>query len=189
VDAADELVRLRAEIAAVRADVDALTTLTERVRVLADRVAELAAARTGRGEPACSWFGVGPDLAESMLVGLARWVYDVLGRYRLGTEALTDCWHRHPAAVEALLGLRAAWEAAGTRADGAIDWHVRALPGVLGVVRDELRGCSESNHAAGGEIERYRRAHPRVPPDEGTLRRYAAWWAVQRGEGPEPDAS
>lgn len=188
-DPTDELAGLRGEIAAIRADVDALTTISERVRVLANRVAELAAARTGSGEPARSWFEVGPDHAGSMLVDLARWVYDVLGRYRVGADALTDCWHRHPAAVEALLGLQAAWRVAGTRADGAVDWHVRALPGVLGVVRDELRGCSESNHAVGGEIERYRRAHPRVPPDEDTLRRYAEWWAEQRGEGTEPDAT
>lgn len=175
-DPAEELARLRAELAAVRADVDALTTLAERVRVLANRVAELAAARTEPGEPEPSWFEVGPDRAESMLVELARWVYDVLGRYRLGADALTDCWHRHPAAVEALLALRAVY----ARPGGAIDWHVRALPGVLGVLRDELRGCSESNHAPGGEIERYRRANPRVPPDEAMLRRYAARWAVER---------
>ena len=108
-------------------------------------------------------------------------MYEVLSHYRSASRQLTDCWRRHPAAVEGLLALRAAWYAAyrrpGAHPGAAVDWHIRLLPGVVDLLGEELRACSESNHAPGGEVERYRSAHPRVVPDDAQLRAYASSWA------------
>ncbi len=181
----EEIARLDRELAQVRADVAALDRITERVRVLADRVTELTAVRSASAG-STSWFDVGPDRAGVELTALSRWVSHVLMRYRVGSDALTDCWRRHPAAVEALLALHSAWNAAYRnptgRADAAVDWHIRLLPGTVGVLRDELRACSASSHEPGGEVERYRRSHPRTVPDEEELHGYATRWATNRDD-------
>src|SRR6266540_1061543 len=158
-------------------------------------VAELAALRSaGTGATApMSWFNLNAEQATADLVELTRWVYSVLLHYSVVSQQLTDCWRRHPSAVEGLLALRAAWYTAyrrpGARPETAVDWHIRLLPGVADLLREELRACSESNHAPGGEIERYRRSRPRVLPDEEHVRGYAVWWAATRGVGPDPEVS
>src|SRR6266511_3978788 len=161
---ADQVESLAQQLAAVRTEVASLARMADEVSRLADRVVELT-----------------------------RWVYSVLLHYSVVSQQLTDCWRRHPSAVEGLLALRAAWYAAyrrpGARPETAVDWHIRLLPGVADLLREELRACSESNHAPGGEIERYRRSRPRVLPDEEHVRGYAVWWAATRGVGPDPEVS
>ncbi len=192
---ADQVESLARQLAAVRTDVASLARMADEVSLLADRVAELAALRaagTGAAAPT-SWFELNAEQAIADLVELTRWVYSVLLHYSVVSQQLTDCWRRHPSAVEGLLALRAAWYAAyrrqGARPEAAVDWHIRLLPGMADLLREELRACSESNHAPGGEVERYRRARPRVLPDEEHVRGYAVWWAATRGVGPDPEVS
>jgi hypothetical protein len=192
---ASEMQSLAAQVVALRTQVGGLATMANQVAALADRVAELAAVGSeGSGAVGpTSWFDADPERAATDLVYLAGWVYEVLSQYRTVAQQLTDCWRRHPAAVEGLLALRAAWFAAyrrpGARPGAAVDWHIRLLPGVVDLLREELRACSESNHAPGGDVERYRRTHPRLVPDDDQLRGYASWWAADRGQAPEPDLS
>src|SRR6266542_1231242 len=192
---ADQVESLAQQLAAVRTEVASLARMADEVSRLADRVAELAALRSaGTGATApMSWFNLNAEQATADLVELTRWVYSVLLHYSVVSQQLTDCWRRHPSAVEGLLALRAAWYAAyrrpGARPETAVDWHIRLLPGVADLLREELRACSESNHAPGGEIERYRRSRPRVLPDEEHVRGYAVWWAATRGVGPDPEVS
>jgi hypothetical protein len=175
---------LAEQLAVLRAEVAGLSTMAKRVGTLADRVAELAVARSeGTGVTALtSWFDADAGRASSDLVELTHWVYGVLSHYRVASQEFTDCWFQHPAAVEGLLALRAAWYVAyrspGGRPESASDWHIRLLPGLAGLLREELRACSETNHAPNGEIERYRLARLRVLPDDQRLRTHAVWWAT-----------
>jgi hypothetical protein len=139
-----------------------------------------------------SWFEVDGDRAEALLRDLAAWVDGVLTRYRTARDTLPACWHRHPAAVEALLALRRAWAAAyeddAAPGTAAAEWHHRHLPGIIDVLRrEQLGGCAESSHGPGGEIERYERGHQRPGPEPERAARYARWWADGHGEGDEPD--
>src|SRR6266508_3696118 len=128
------------------------------------------------------------DQVESLAQQLAAVRTEVASLARMADEV-----SRLADRVAELAALRAAWYAAyrrpGARPETAVDWHIRLLPGVADLLRDELRACSESNHAPGGEIERYRRSRPRVLPDEEHVRGYAVWWAATRGVGPDPEVS
>jgi hypothetical protein len=173
-----------------------LAALGTQIGALADRVAGLAVSRPGGSagragaEVQVSWFEADGEQAAALLLDVAQWVYDVLWHYRSVTQQLSDCWRRHPSVVEALLALRSAWFAAyhdpEARPTAAVDWHIRHLPGTVDLLREELRGCSELNHGPGGDVERFRRTHPRVAPDDSRLVEYADWWAAARGEGTEP---
>jgi hypothetical protein len=187
---------LSRQVEAVRAEVAGLATLASRVRTLADRVAELAAVRSGDGTAVApvSWFDLDADRAASALVELTRWIRTVLSHYTVASRELTDCWHRHPAAVDGLLALRSSWQSAyhgpGARPESAVDWHIRQLPGLADLLREELRACSDGNHLPGGEVERARRTRLRVLPDDERIRAYAARWAADRAldGGAAPDA-
>jgi hypothetical protein len=188
---AEQLVELVRQVAG-------LAAVGTQVGILADRVAELAAGQGGGGDGEAagqvSWYDVDGEQAAAMLVDLARWVYDVLSHYRTAMQQFSDCWRRHPSVVEGLLALRSAWCAAyrdpEARPTAAVDWHIRQLPGVVELLRDELRGCSELNHGPDGDVERWRRSHPRVPPNDDRLVEYADWWVAHNDpdqeQGPEP---
>src|SRR6266498_3119238 len=138
---ADQVESLAQQLAAVRTEVASLARMADEVSRLADRVAELAALRSaGTGATApMSWFNLNAEQATADLVELTRWVYSVLLHYSVVSQQLTDCWRRHPSAVEGLLALRAAWYAAyrrpGARPETAVDWHIRLLPGVADLLR------------------------------------------------------
>jgi hypothetical protein len=192
---ASQVESLAGQVAALRADMAGLATMADRVSALADRVTELAATRYEGADATVltSWFDLDAERASLDLVELTHWVYEVLSHYRVASQELTDCWFHHPSAVEGLLALRAAWHAAyrgpGARAESVVDWHIRLLPGLVGLLREELGACSESNHAPGGEIERYRRARLRVLPEDERLRTHAARWAADHSVGSKPDMS
>jgi hypothetical protein len=50
-----------------------------------------------------------------------------------------------------------------------VDWHIRHVPGVVTLLREELRGCSEHAHAPECDLERWQRSHPRIVPDGDML--------------------
>ncbi len=106
---ADQVESLAQQLAAVRTEVASLARMADEVSRLADRVAELAALRSdGTGATApMSWFDLNAEQATADLVELTRWVYSVLLHYSVVSQQLTDCWRRHPSAVEGLLALRA----------------------------------------------------------------------------------
>lgn len=185
---------------ALTQQVAGLTAVGTQVAALADRVAELAArggsnGTAGAAPPAAggaylSWFEADIDQAVPMLSDLAQWVYDVLSHYRQATQELSDCWRRHPGVVDALNALRISWLGAYRDPDAKstwpVDWHIRHLPGIVTLLREELRGCSEHSHAPEGDVERWQRSHPRTAPDGEMLDEYALWWAQNRGDGVEP---
>lgn len=196
VAAKDQTAAVVGQMGELARQVAGLAAVGTQVSALADRVAELAAGRVGAGgdgeEEATgqvSWFDAEGEQAAAMLVDVAQWVYGVLTHYRTVMQHLSDCWRRHPSAVEGLLALRAAWCAAyrdpEAKPTAAVDWHIRQLPGVVELLRDELRGCSELNHGPDGDVERWRRSHPRVPPNDDQLVEYADWWVTRNS--PEQD--
>ena len=173
---------LTAQIAQLRSEVAGLAALGAQVATLADRVTALVTGlRHGSGatsEGQLSWFDADAERAASLLVDLGLWVHGVASQYRSVQQQLSNCWYRHPAAVESLNALRAAWFAAyrdpSARPSAAVDWHIRQLPGVADLLRDELRGCDELNHQPGGGYERDQRTDLAPEPDSARLAESAA---------------
>jgi hypothetical protein len=177
---------LTAQLSVLAAQVAGLTTVGTQIAMLADRVTELAAGPAA-GKPEngwpVSWFDLGGDTerAGAVLVDLAHWAYRVLFSYRAVQRQFSDCWHRHPAVVDALLALRASWQAAYAAGSGpaaAMDWQVRQLPAGGHLIGEELRGCSALDHLSNGNADQQGRGHVRVETDEDLLRAYAVRWAL-----------
>lgn len=80
--------------------------------------------------PYC-WKHVSASEARGLWIRLREWVDWVNGRYFSSSwESIRPCWFRHPAAVEELTALWAAWEAAYRAtddgdgfSDAALWWH------------------------------------------------------------------
>jgi hypothetical protein len=71
----------------------------------------------------------------------------------------------------------------GGQVRAGVDRYIRQLPGVVELLRDELRGWPELNHGPDGDVERWRRSYPRVWPNDDQLVEYADWWVA--GNNPE----
>jgi hypothetical protein len=88
--------------------------------------------------PPAPWWCVGQDQGAAMLAELREWVETFLRRHYPGYLArLAPCWASHPDAVWELSTLRAEWQRVYSDPDnrdlaGALAWHDRWLPGVLG---------------------------------------------------------
>jgi hypothetical protein len=185
---------LAQQIAALRSEVAGLAALGHQVGVLADRVTELAAGESGSEAPrVLSWFDADAEQAPELLADVAQWAYAVFTRYTQGRSVLSNCWQRHPAAVEALNALHTAWLAIYRASDGrpaaAVDWHVRMLPGTLDLLRAEVDRCDELQHAPGGTAVTFDADNPRPVRDPEQIADYADWWATTRGDDsaePEP---
>ena len=84
-----------------------------------------------------------------MLAELSEWVETFLRRHYPGYAArLPRCWASHPEAVWELSTLRAEWERIYSDEDnrdlqGALAWHDRWFPGVLGRLAASIK-CDES---------------------------------------------
>lgn len=144
---------------------------------LVDRVADLADTTTttnheqGAGNPAgapTSWLTLDdPDTAQTIMTQLVDWLGKVYIHYPGAADSLGECWPRHPAVIEELLALQAAWHAAYTSPDAtaqrAIDWHDRHLPGTQRRLRATLADCSEAAHQPGGRADQ---SAPVVPAVE-----------------------
>ena len=121
---------------------DVMDALRQRVEVLEstgpvpvavggdDEVQDVAPAEPATYVPYC-WRHVSAAEARRLWVRLREWVDWVNARYFASSwESIRPCWFRHPAAVEELTALWAAWEAAYRASDegegfsdAALWWH------------------------------------------------------------------
>lgn len=82
---------------------------------------------------------------------LVTWIDEVLkGRHPQEYRTLSDCWFRHPDVVDELSALRVSWLAIYRARQpalptAALEWHDRALPGVMTRVRRTLGSCKQSH--------------------------------------------
>lgn len=91
---------------------------------------DLAPAEPATYVPYC-WKHVSASEARGLWIRLREWVDWVNGRYFASSwKSIRPCWFRHPAAVEELTALWAAWEAAYRApddgdgfSDAALWWH------------------------------------------------------------------
>lgn len=186
---------LAQQLTVLTGQVGSLATLNRQVRMLAERMADLPQTGERTDEepaedtgPTPSWFDATPEQAQQMLLDLAQWLHDIGTRYPHLRANLTDCWHRHPWAVDALNALHLTWQRAYRSPHAspqlAADWHIRHLPSTVDLLGHELRGCPEGAHLTGSR-HRPGAGHPRTPDPEA-LTAYATWWAETHGAGEEP---
>lgn len=181
---AGEVERLTRQLAEVKTDAaQAGQTAEAAHRALidiVDRVADLANQHTGQvaeqtDQPTgpTSWLTItDPDQRQTVMADLVDWMQRVYIHYPDSPASLGECWQLHPAAVEELLALKAAWHAAyaaGTPAYRAIDWHDRHLPGTQHRLHTMLADCSQAAHQPGGRAH-----HPDLTVPTATLDAAAA---------------
>jgi capsule polysaccharide export protein KpsE/RkpR len=147
-DLRGQLARSQGDVGHLRARLEASTgqvmkllvevkQLRKRVQHQQDRLGEALEARQLEPVPA-PWWCVGAEEGEAMLAGLRDWVDGFARRHYPGYLArLPRCWPNHPEAVWELSTLRAEWERVyaepeNAELQGALTWHDKFLPGVLG---------------------------------------------------------
>lgn len=143
---------------------DVLDVLRQRVEVLESsdpvpaavggdyEVQDLASAEPATYVPYC-WRHVSAAEARGLWVRLREWVDWVNGRYFASSwESIRPCWFRHPAAVEELTALWAAWESAYRASDegegfsdAALWWHEK-LHAVVHRLWDEQFAECKAGH-------------------------------------------
>ncbi|WP_298593562.1 DUF4913 domain-containing protein [uncultured Rothia sp.] len=115
-------------------------------------VQDVAAAEPATYVPYC-WRHVSAAEARGLWVRLREWVDWVNGRYFASSwESIRPCWFRHPAAVEELTALWAAWESAYRApdegegfSDAALWWHEK-LHAVVHRLWDEQFAECKAGH-------------------------------------------
>jgi hypothetical protein len=153
---------LRGELSAFRAQWDAklqaegiggTMTLLLEVKRLRERLDEALAKRQLESVPA-PWWCVGAAEGKAMLAELSEWVEDFARRHYPGyMTRLPRCWASHPEAVWELSTLRAEWQRIYADTDngdlqGALTWHDRWFPGVLGRLAASVK-CDEAGCRVG----------------------------------------
>ena len=143
---------------------DVLDALRERVEQLEStgpvpaavdgeyEVQDVAPAEPASYVPYC-WRYVSAAEARGLWVRLREWVDWVNGRYFASSwESIRPCWFRHPAAVEELTALWAAWESAYRAtdegegfSDAALWWHEK-LHAVVHRLWDEQFAECKAGH-------------------------------------------
>jgi hypothetical protein len=96
-------------------------------------------------------------------------------------QLLRPCWYRHPAVVQTLLDVSAAWRSAYRHADTEaprLEWAQRHLPHLEDRMVRYLRQCTSIRH------DPEPMAPPRLDPDQ--LRTYLTWWTGDRVPATEP---
>ena len=124
-------------------------------------VQDLAPTEPATYVPYC-WRHVSATEARGLWVRLREWVDWVNGRYFASSwESIRPCWFRHPAAVEELTALWAAWESAYRAADNgegfsdaALWWHEK-LHAVVHRLWDEQFAECKAGHQ---DLDVYERA-------------------------------
>ena len=128
--------------------IGATMTLLLEVKHLRERLDE-AVAKRQLAPPPAPWWVVGEAEGRAMLAELRGWVEEFARRHYPGYMArLPRCWANHPEAVWELSTLRAEWERIYADEDnrdlqGALTWHDKWLPGVLGRLAASIK-CDES---------------------------------------------
>ena len=115
-------------------------------------VQDVALAEPASYVPYC-WRHVSAAEARGLWVRLREWVDWVNGRYFASSwESIRPCWFRHPAAVEELTALWAAWESAYRApdegegfSDAALWWHEK-LHAVVHRLWDEQFAECKAGH-------------------------------------------
>ena len=143
---------------------DVLDALRQRIEVLESvdpvpaavggdyEVQDVAPAEPAPYVPYC-WKHVSASEARGLWVRLREWVDWVNARYFSSSwESIRPCWFRHPAAVEELTALWAAWESAYRAADegegfsdAALWWHEK-LHAVVHRLWDEQFAECKAGH-------------------------------------------
>lgn len=167
-----------------------LVDIVDRVKELADKITTAGAARTPQAEAPIAWLIVEDEnTARAALADLIDWLHQVYIHYPGAAESLGECWLWHPTAIEELMALRAAWQAAYTgpeaNAARAIDWHDRHLPGVQRRLRAALADCSLAAHRPGGRADK---PHSAVPGGI-SADQLATWWTTTHGTTGAPAPS
>lgn len=111
-------------------------------------VQDLAPADPAPYVPYC-WRHVSAAEARGLWVRLREWVDWVNGRYFASSwESIRPCWFRHPAAVEELTALWAAWESAYRAtdegegfSDAALWWHEKLHAVVHRLWEEQFAEC------------------------------------------------
>lgn len=99
--------------------------------------------------PPAPWWCVSEAEGKVMLAGLREWVEGFARRHYPGYLArLPRCWANHPEAVWELSTLRAEWQRVygdenNRDLQGALNWHDKLFPGVLGRLAAAIR-CDET---------------------------------------------
>lgn len=110
---------------------------------------DLAPAEPATYVPYC-WRHVSAAEARGLWIRLREWVDWVNGRYfSTSWESIRPCWFRHPAVVEELTALWAAWEAAYRApddggegfSDAALWWHEKLHTVVLRLWDKQFAEC------------------------------------------------
>ena len=101
--------------------------------------------------PPAPWWCVDQAEGEERLAALGQWVETFFRRHYPGYAVrLPRCWANHPEAVWELSTLRAEWQRIYGDEDnrdlqGALNWHDKLLPGVLGrlaaSIKCDVAGC------------------------------------------------
>ena len=141
---ADDAVTLAAELIRVEARLD---EMAENVDVLIEAHADAAAARRQRP---WWWPDLDTDAGAQRLAVLTAWVDDgLLARSPEDRRRVRPCWYLHPAAVDELTVLYAAWFNAyrDPRATptAALEYHDRWKPNGLKRIGEILASCARSH--------------------------------------------
>lgn len=180
-----QLAEQRAAVARAQESADhahrVLVDIVDRVKDLADKITTCAS-RGPQAVAPTAWLTIEDEnTAKAALAELVDWLQRVYIHYPGSEESLGECWLWHPAAIEELMALRAAWLAAYTGPDAsaarAIDWHDRHLPGVQRRLRAALADCSLAAHRPGGRADLPR---PNIPAARAADD-LAKWWVNSHG--------
>ena len=147
-----QLARSQGDIGHLRERLEAGSSQTAMLRLdvkqSRDQLAEAIEKRRLKPPPA-PWWAVSADEGRAMLAALREWVETFLRpHYPDYMIRLPRCWANHGAAIWELSTLRAEHERIYADEDnrdlqGALNWHDRYLPGVIGRLEAAIR-CDEA---------------------------------------------
>jgi hypothetical protein len=116
-----------------------------------------ALAKRKLAPPPAPWWHVDAVEGRKMLAELREWVEDAKKHYPDYLARLPACWANHPEALWELSTLRAEWQRVYGDEDnrdlaGALWWHERWLPGVIGrltkAIDCDQAGCRRIKRAS-----------------------------------------
>ena len=140
---------------------DAMDAQQQRIEQLESAGPVPVSVSSGDAEPAAyvpyCWKHVSASEARGLWVRLREWVDWVNGRYFSSSwESIRPCWFRHPAAVEELTALWAAWEAAYRAtddgdgfSDAALWWHEKLHTVVHRLWEEQFAECKAGHQEPG----------------------------------------
>lgn len=154
---------------------DGRLNLAEETLDTIQRTVEKLAAPSGSSAPSVvSWHDIVDErTAVIILTDLSTWVDDVAKTYMVDVyESLTECWPKHPASIQTLLNLQAAWYAAyqteNARIMDAMDlprWRRTAVEDL----KADMGNCTVEHKERDTKLDW-------EPPDEDTVAERARSW-------------